>query len=195
LNKEMSAISSEVWQTWYRDPRQRKGPTMTRDEAEDIPRSQAWLDTHLGIMRSTGEVAAWCHAAPSLRMEYAVLADAYSVIDAVRWLTMSDDFIVVIKSSNPRAKNSPYSHTQKMGMVITQTASHRSTRAAMSILPQPPSELIHYYGVGRGYGLGTPSSAATGMRYEMHAARREAAEIESKWQREKIERRLAALKG
>ena len=130
------------------------------------------------------------HALPARRMEYAVLADAYSVIDAIRWLTMSDDFIVVIKSSNPRAKNSPLSHTQKMGNVISQTASHKAETAAMKVHPPTPERFIHYYGVGRGHGLGVPDPAATGMRYKMHAARQEAIEIEGKWQRQKIEATL-----
>ena len=187
LQRETAQISRDVWQKWYRDPRQREGPTPTNDESEDIPRSMTWLDSHVETMRSTGQVAAWWHTPPARRMEYAVLADALSVIDAIRWLTMSEDFAVVHTPSNPRAKASILSHTQKMGNVISQTAFHKAEMAAMKILPLPPAHLIHYYGVGRGHGLGVPDPAATGMRYKMQAARREAVEIEGKWQRQKIE--------
>ena len=131
LQRETAQISRDVWQKWYRDPRQRKAPIMTRDESEDIPRSMTWLDSHIETMKNIGQVAAWWHAPSAQRMEYAKLKDAFSVIDAIRWLTMSDDFSVVIKSSNPRAKNSPLSHTQKMGNVISLTASHKAETAAM----------------------------------------------------------------
>ena len=191
LQRETAQISHDVWQEWRQDPRQREGPTPTRDESEDIPRSMAWLDSHVETMRDTGQVAAWWHAPPSRRMEYAVLADACSVIEAARWLTMSNDFVVVNRPSNPRAKESVYTHTQKMDKVITLTASHTAERAAMKIVPAPPSNFVHYYGVGRGQGLGVPDPLATRMRMEMQSARREAVEVETKWQREKIE---AALK-
>ena len=195
LRKEMSEIASKVWQEWRQDPRQREGPTPTQDESEDIPRSRTWLDTHLGILRSMGQVAAWWHASPARRMEYAKLADAYPVIEAARWLTMSHDFVVVNRPSNPRAKESIYSHTQKLGKVITLTASHRAERAAMEVIPAPPSNFVHYYGVGRGHGVGTPDPAATRMRMQMQSARREAIAVEEQWQQEKIEAHLAALKG
>ena len=190
LQKETAQISHDVWQKWFKDPRQRKGPMPTRDESEDIPRSIAWLDSHMETMKSVGQVAAWWHSPPAQRMEYAKLANALSVIDAIRWLTMSEDFTVVHTPSNPRAKASILSHTQKMGNVISQTASHKAETAAMKVLPPPPAHLIHYYGVGRGHGLGVPDPAATGMRNKMQAARREAVEIEVEWQRKKIETAL-----
>ncbi len=141
-------------------------------------------------MKSIGQVAAWWHAPPARRVEYAALADAYSVIDAMCWLTMSEDFVAVFIPTNPRAKKSKYSHEAKIGKVVTKTAGHKGERAAMKVVPQPPSHLIHYYGVGRGHGLGVPDPAATGMRMKMQAARREATETENKWQQQKIEATL-----
>jgi len=113
VQREGAKISHDVWQKWYRDPRQRSAPIMTRDESEDIPRSMTWLNSNTETMKSIGQVAAWWQAPSAQRMEYAKLTNALSVIDAMRWLTMSEDFVVVIKSSNPRAKNSPLSYTQK----------------------------------------------------------------------------------
>lgn len=169
LIRERDPIAREMLSQWHKDPRQRKGPAMTRDESESIPRTKTWLDRHNENMGTAAWAAAWCHAAPETRLHYAQLTEALNVASAVLNLTGYE-------------QNNPV----KMLTAVNRAAEHKAETAAMATLPATPDRFIHYYGIGRHYGVGEPDREAVIMRQKMREARAQATAVAQEWQRKKL---------
>ena len=170
LIRERDPIAREMSSQWHKDPRQRKGPSPTRDESEGIPRSQEWYDRYTSNMRTAAWAAAWSHTAPEIRLRYAHLTQAMKVAEAVLHLTGYE-------------QNNP---TKKMTLAVNTAAEHQAETAAMATLPETPARFIHYYGIGRHHGVGEPDREAVILRQKMVEARRQATAVEQEWQREKL---------